>query len=116
LPLKRFIFGRLTVPRVNDVARRAGVSMGTVSNVLNQPGRVSDGIRGVLITPVDDTRTARLTRLAERGPPVVLLGRGTGRRGPAARSTPVRATATARSCSNRNSWFAPRLFKLGRAP
>ena len=35
-------------------------------------------VRGVLITPVDDTPTSRLEKLIERGTPVVLVDRGSG--------------------------------------
>ncbi|MFJ8581752.1 LacI family DNA-binding transcriptional regulator [Micromonospora sp. NPDC093277] len=35
-------------------------------------------VRGVLITPVDDTRSSRLEELIERGTPVVLVDRGSG--------------------------------------
>jgi LacI family transcriptional regulator len=147
---------------IKEVARLAGVSLGTVSNVLNQPERVAEStrrrvldaiaelgyvrndsarqlragssrqiaivvldvanpfftdvvrgaetiaedhgfmvvvcnssedasrerrhldlleeqrIRGVLITPVDDTRSSRLEQLIKRGTPVVLVDRGSG--------------------------------------
>jgi DNA-binding LacI/PurR family transcriptional regulator len=36
-------------------------------------------IRGVLITPVDDSRGSRLEQLIQRGTPVVLVDRGSGR-------------------------------------
>jgi len=35
-------------------------------------------VRGVLITPIDDTRTSRLEQLISRGTPVVLVDRGSG--------------------------------------
>src|SRR5215211_8650679 len=34
-----------SVPRIQDVARRAGVAIGTVSNVLNNPGLVAEQTR-----------------------------------------------------------------------
>ncbi|WP_027346961.1 LacI family DNA-binding transcriptional regulator [Hamadaea tsunoensis] len=37
-------------------------------------------IRGLLITPVDDTRNSRLEQLIQRGTPVVLVDRGSGGR------------------------------------
>jgi LacI family transcriptional regulator, galactose operon repressor len=151
-----------TTTSIKEVARLAGVSLGTVSNVLNQPDRVAEAtrrrvldaiaelgyvrndsarqlragssrqiaivvldvsnpfftdvvrgaesaaqehgvmvvvcnsaedsererrhldlleeqrIRGVLITPVDDTRDSRLEKLIGRGTPVVLVDRGSG--------------------------------------
>ncbi|WP_214106149.1 LacI family DNA-binding transcriptional regulator [Acrocarpospora catenulata] len=151
-----------TTTSIKEVARRAGVSLGTVSNVLNQPERVAEAtrkrvldaiaelgyvrndsarqlragssrqiaivvldvanpfftdvvrgaesaaeehgvmvvvcnsgedadrehrhldlleeqrVRGVLITPVDDTRNSRLEKLIDRGTPVVLVDRGSG--------------------------------------
>ena len=39
-------------------------------------------VRGVLITPVDDSPNSRLELLIQRGTPVVLVDRGSGRRRP----------------------------------
>lgn len=39
-------------PRIADVARVAGVSVGTVSNVLNRPAAVSDALRGRVETAI----------------------------------------------------------------
>src|SRR3712207_3239878 len=36
-----------------DVARTAGVSLGTVSNVLNNPGKVADGTRQRVETAIE---------------------------------------------------------------
>jgi len=160
--IERLMSRVTTTTSIKEVAKLAGVSLGTVSNVLNQPERVAEStrrrvldaiaklgyvrndsarqlragssrqiaivvldvanpfftdvvrgaeteaenrgvmmvvcnsgedagrerrhlglleeqrIRGVLITPVDDTRTSRLEQLIKRGVPVVLVDRGSG--------------------------------------
>lgn len=46
--------GRPRRPSITDVARRAGVSVGTVSNVLNHPGHVAPGTRERVRAAIDD--------------------------------------------------------------
>jgi LacI family transcriptional regulator len=51
--LKGFLVGTTSVSVV-DVARHAGVSLGTVSNVLNRPERVSPATRDRVLAAIDD--------------------------------------------------------------
>ncbi|MGN6743626.1 MAG: LacI family DNA-binding transcriptional regulator [Amnibacterium sp.] len=54
-------------PRLHDVARRAGVSAGTVSNVLNHPHRVSPAMRARVLAVIGElgfTRNAMASALA----------------------------------------------------
>lgn len=45
---------RPSAPRMEDVARRAGVALGTVSNVLNRPGVVSEATRSRVQQAIED--------------------------------------------------------------
>lgn len=45
---------RPTNPRIQDVARRAGVATGTVSNVLNNPHKVADSTRARVEQAIDE--------------------------------------------------------------
>jgi LacI family transcriptional regulator len=45
---------RVRRPSVTDVAKLAGVSVGTVSNVLNRPDRVATATRDRVLTAIDD--------------------------------------------------------------
>ncbi|TFC21131.1 LacI family DNA-binding transcriptional regulator [Cryobacterium glucosi] len=46
--------GRSTVPNISDVAERAGVAIGTVSNVLNQPHKVTEATRVKVQAAIDE--------------------------------------------------------------
>jgi LacI family transcriptional regulator len=53
-------------PTIKDVAKRAGVSTATVSNVFNRPGRVAASTRSKVLAAVDETgfiRNASASRL-----------------------------------------------------
>ncbi len=51
--------GRPRRPSITDVARRAGVSVGTVSNVLNRPEQVTPATRERVQTAIDDLHFVR---------------------------------------------------------
>lgn len=48
------IKGPSKAPSISDVARAAGVSVGTVSNVLNRPERVNEAMRTRVLTAIDE--------------------------------------------------------------
>jgi LacI family transcriptional regulator len=76
---------------IRDVALRAGVSLGTVSNVLNRPDQVAEGTRERVLQAIGDlgfvrnesarqlragtSRTLGLESMRRRGTPVVLVDR-----------------------------------------
>jgi integrase len=55
-------------PKLSGVARRAGVSSGTVSNVLNRPGTVPETTRIKVATPISDLGYVRRGPAGERAP------------------------------------------------
>ena len=46
-------------PSITDVAKRAGVSVGTVSNVLNRPDQVSDSTRDRVLVAIEELQFVR---------------------------------------------------------
>ena len=51
---------------VSDIAKHAGVSIGTVSNYLNYPERVSDTLKENWATPPAETRFSPSERTPDR--------------------------------------------------
>ncbi len=52
-------------PSVKDVAERAGVSLGTVSNVLNRPDKVSEATREVVLAAIAELGFVRNSQAAQ---------------------------------------------------
>ncbi|MEO6087069.1 MAG: LacI family DNA-binding transcriptional regulator [Umezawaea sp.] len=52
-------------PSIRDVAERAGVSLGTVSNVLNRPDKVSETTREVVLAAIADLGFVRNSQAAQ---------------------------------------------------
>jgi LacI family transcriptional regulator len=52
-------------PRIKDVADRAGVSVGTVSNVLNRPELVAEGTRALVLAAISDLGFVRNSSAAQ---------------------------------------------------
>jgi LacI family transcriptional regulator len=52
-------------PSIKDVAERAGVSIGTVSNVLNRPGKVAETTRAQVLAAIDELGFVRNSSAAQ---------------------------------------------------
>jgi LacI family transcriptional regulator len=52
-------------PRIKDVAERAGVSVGTVSNVLNRPDRVAESTRAQVLAAISELGFVRNSSAAQ---------------------------------------------------
>jgi LacI family transcriptional regulator, galactose operon repressor len=52
-------------PSIKDVAERAGVSLGTVSNVLNRPDKVSEATRNVVLAAIAELGFVRNSQAAQ---------------------------------------------------